>query len=156
MVFEGGYVSDPNDPGGETKFGISKRSYPQEDIAGLTKERAQEIYHTDFWVPLKCDSMKFHDVAIEVFECAVNMGHAIAGKILQKGLNALVGAAIHEDGIVGIQTIVALNNCKYPHDLLQVLNGLQLSRYVDLVRGNDTLRPFLRGWLRRTHYRSIA
>ena len=33
---EGGYVNHPKDPGGETKFGISKRSYPTLDIAALT------------------------------------------------------------------------------------------------------------------------
>ena len=37
---EGGYVNDPRDPGGETNMGISKRSYPNEDIRGMTRERA--------------------------------------------------------------------------------------------------------------------
>ena len=41
---EGGYVNDPLDPGGETKFGISKRSYPTLDIAALTREDARAIY----------------------------------------------------------------------------------------------------------------
>tara|TARA_Y100001951_G_C11296045_1_gene275706 strand:+ start:4160 stop:4333 length:174 start_codon:yes stop_codon:yes gene_type:complete len=40
LLFEGGYVNDPRDPGGETRFGISKRSYPREDIRGMTRERA--------------------------------------------------------------------------------------------------------------------
>ena len=46
---EGEYVNDPQDPGGETKFGISKRSYPQLDIKNLTIDQAQNIYKTDFW-----------------------------------------------------------------------------------------------------------
>ena len=46
---EGGYVNDPNDPGGETKYGISKRSYPSVDIRNLTKEQAKSIYFRDFW-----------------------------------------------------------------------------------------------------------
>ena len=29
---EGGYVNDPADPGGETKYGISKKAYPTVDI----------------------------------------------------------------------------------------------------------------------------
>lgn len=41
---EGGYTDHPSDPGGETKFGISKRSYPNENIKGLTLERAKQIY----------------------------------------------------------------------------------------------------------------
>lgn len=38
---EGGYVNNPKDPGGETKYGISKRTYPNEDIRGMTLERAK-------------------------------------------------------------------------------------------------------------------
>ena len=38
--FEGGYVNNPADPGGETKYGISRRAYPGEDIANMTVERA--------------------------------------------------------------------------------------------------------------------
>ena len=41
---EGGYVNDPDDPGGETNFGIAKRSHPDVDIANLTKDGAKEIY----------------------------------------------------------------------------------------------------------------
>ena len=37
---EGGYVNDPDDPGGETNFGIAKRSHPDVDIANLTKDGA--------------------------------------------------------------------------------------------------------------------
>ena len=46
---EGGYVNDPADPGGETKYGISKRSYPALDIKNLTVEQATAIYLRDFW-----------------------------------------------------------------------------------------------------------
>jgi hypothetical protein len=46
---EGGYVNDPRDPGGETKYGISKRAYPRLDIKGLTEADAKEIYRRDYW-----------------------------------------------------------------------------------------------------------
>ena len=38
---EGGYVNDPKDPGGETNFGIAKRSHPDVDIKNLTKDGAK-------------------------------------------------------------------------------------------------------------------
>ena len=41
---EGGYVNDPDDPGGETNYGISKRSYPDTDIASLTIGRGGKIF----------------------------------------------------------------------------------------------------------------
>ena len=46
---EGGYVNDPLDLGGETKYGISKRSYPHLDIKNLTLDQAKQIYFRDFW-----------------------------------------------------------------------------------------------------------
>lgn len=70
---EAGYVNDSRDPGGETKFGISKRSYPNEDIPNLTLTRAQEIYRTDYWDKLNCDGMSW-ELALISFDCGVNQG----------------------------------------------------------------------------------
>ena len=47
---EGGYVNDPQDPGGETKFGISKRAYPNVDIKNLSRKQAIKIYYDDYWI----------------------------------------------------------------------------------------------------------
>lgn len=67
------YVDDPSDPGGETKYGISKKAHPNEDIKALTKERALEIYVQDYWVPAGCDTIPYpYNVA--VFDTAVNCG----------------------------------------------------------------------------------
>lgn len=74
---EGGYVADPRDPGGETKFGISKRAYPHTDIANLTLEQAQAIYLRDYWDHCGCDSMPW-ERALCVFDCAVNEGQNVA------------------------------------------------------------------------------
>ena len=52
---EGGYVNDPDDPGGETKYGISKRAHPDVDIASLTPESAAEIYKDYYWLPAKVE-----------------------------------------------------------------------------------------------------
>ena len=43
LQHEGGYVDDPNDLGGETKYGITKRFYPSVDIKNLTEEQAKHI-----------------------------------------------------------------------------------------------------------------
>ena len=56
LKWEGEYSNDPSDPGGETKYGISKRAYPELDIKSLTKEDAARIYYRDYWQPLDCDS----------------------------------------------------------------------------------------------------
>lgn len=84
---EGGYSNDPADPGGETKYGISKREYPNLDIAQLTLEQAQDIYQRDYWSPLNCDSHGW-EMALVLFDCGVNQGVSAA-----KGLLPIVASA---------------------------------------------------------------
>ena len=78
---EGGYVNDPHDPGGETKFGISKRAYPNEDIKALTIERARELYLRDYWLAAGCDQIADEAMAMLLFDCAVNQGVGRAKQI---------------------------------------------------------------------------
>lgn len=72
---EAGYVNDPKDPGGETKYGISKRRYPAEDIPNLTLDRAKFLYQRDYWNPHHCDALPWTE-ALLVFDTAVNGGNA--------------------------------------------------------------------------------
>lgn len=74
---EGGYVNDPADPGGETKYGISKKSYPNVDIRHLTPELAAVIYQSDYWAPAGCDDLE-PGLALVVFDTAVNCGKSRA------------------------------------------------------------------------------
>jgi lysozyme family protein len=80
---EGGHVRDPRDPGGETKWGISKRSYPHLDIAALTLEDAQEIYRRDYWYALNLNAQPWPK-ALCLFDCAVNMGRGVALELYQQ------------------------------------------------------------------------
>lgn len=81
LSIEGGYVNDPSDPGGETKYGISKRAYPNVDIANLTESAAKEIYKRDYWDSLGCDNLVL-GLDIVAFDTAVNMGRAVAKTFL--------------------------------------------------------------------------
>jgi lysozyme family protein len=97
---EGGEVNDPSDSGGHTKFGISKRSYPHVDIASLTRDRALDIYRTDYWSRAGCHDLPAA-LALVVFDHAVLSGPRTAVAALQRAV--LVTA----DGIVGPATIAA-------------------------------------------------
>lgn len=70
---EGGYVNDPEDPGGETNWGISKRAYPDEDIKNMTKERAQMLAYRDYWLKADCDKLP-SPLNIIVFDNAYHSG----------------------------------------------------------------------------------
>lgn len=80
LKHEGGYVNDPDDPGGETKFGIAKRYHPDVDIKNLDERAAAEIYLKEYWMPT-CDIVSFPK-DILFFDTAVNMGKAVATEML--------------------------------------------------------------------------
>lgn len=145
---EGGYSDDPDDRGGETKFGISKRSYPEENIKGLTILRAQQIYYDDFWLPLWLDEVLSSSIAAEIFDTAVNAGKTRAVEIAQRALNYL-GTKVAVDGKMGSETVGAINAYQYEDALLKTLNGLQFMHYYNLIRSDPSQAKFARGWLRR-------
>jgi lysozyme family protein len=98
---EGGYVDDPTDPGGETNWGISKRSYPKVDIKNLTRNQAIAIYYRDFWLPIKGDSVS-DGAAHQLMDGAVNSGPREAIRFLQRA----VGVA--DDGHFGPISLEAM------------------------------------------------
>jgi lysozyme family protein len=83
---EGGYVNDPDDPGGETKYGISKKAFPKEDIKNLTIVRAKDIYYTKYWKPSKAYLIP-DELQHIYFDMCVNFGIIGAGKVLQRAIN---------------------------------------------------------------------
>ena len=139
---EGGYVSAADakrndDPGGETKFGISKRSYPGEDIAGLTLERAKAIYRRDYWGPAACDALP-DEIKFDVFDMAVNSGVGAAARMLQ----ACVGA--DPDGKIGPKTLMAVQSMPAAR-LAARFNGRRLAFMTTLANWPANSR----GWARR-------
>lgn len=137
---EGGYVNDKRDPGGETKYGISKRSYPGEDIAGLTLERAKEIYRRDFWGPAGCDAVP-HGIKFDLFDMAVNSGVKPAVRTLQRAAG-LEDRSV--DGVLGPRTLQAVQTHPTPR-LIARFNGARL----EFMAGLTTWPAFGRGWARR-------
>lgn len=137
LQHEGGYVNDPRDPGGETRYGISKRAYPGEDIAGLTIERAKEIYRRDYWNRVRGDELP-EALAIALFDYAVNSGVSTAVWALQR----VVG--VPSDGIIGPKTLAAIRPLKASDCVV----NLQAERMVFLAR-LPTFADFGRGWTRR-------
>ncbi len=107
---EGGYTPGTGDPGGETNWGISKRSYPDLDIKALTREDAKAIYLRDFWQRGQMDQYD-GAIAFQVFDFAVNSGIETAVRYLQRA----VGVA--DDGHIGPITVAAIKALSVPHVL---------------------------------------
>jgi lysozyme family protein len=140
---EGGYVNDPHDPGGETKYGISKRSYPMEDIAGMTLVRAKAIYARDFWGPAGCDSVP-DLLKYELFDFAVNTsapGHpATAIKVLQ------LAAGSDVDGVLGPITLMRVQGME-PGRLFRRFIGYVIQYYTHILP--ERRDRYLAGWMNR-------
>jgi len=139
---EGGYVDHPSDPGGETKYGIAKRSHPKEDIKNLTKERATEIYEKEYWTPSKASSLP-GSLQETYFDMVVNMGQRRAVKILQKACNSK-GCKLVVDGLIGRNTI---RESKRIDD--SRLKVFRILFYTDLITRKPKLADFIVGWIRR-------
>lgn len=137
MGHEGGYVNNPNDPGGETKWGISKRSYPKLDIKNLTRDQAKEIYKKDFWDAANVGNLPT-SVAYQLFDFAVNSGVQTAIRYLQR----TVGTA--DDGHWGPGSQGKADQMS-ENDMLMMLLGLRLEYMTQLKNWPDASK----GWARR-------
>lgn len=139
---EGGYVDDPDDPGGATKYGISAREFPKIDICALTVEEAKKIYDVHYWMPSGLADVEDQGVANFIFDLLVNMGSYRDGQIVQRACNSL-GDNLVVDGRIGPITIEAINGCD-PAELKNAIANEARRFYEEL----DQPR-FLQGWLNR-------
>lgn len=134
---EGGFVDDVNDPGGATKYGISKHAYPNEDIPNMTLARASAIYRRDYWDRIVGDALPF-GIGLVLFDWAVNSGVGTAVKALQKHVGVV------QDGVIGPTTIAAVK--QYPaRTIIQKLSASRGLYVMDL----PMFVKFGHGWITR-------
>ncbi len=134
---EGGYCNVPGDPGGETNWGISKRSYPDVDIRGLTREGAKAIYLRDFWQRGQMDQYD-PAIAFQVFDIAVNSGIETAVRMLQRA------AGVADDGHIGAVTVAAVKSKRVTSMLMRII-----AERLDFWRKLSTWPRFGDGWAGR-------
>ncbi|EOS94163.1 glycoside hydrolase family 108 protein [Erwinia tracheiphila] len=141
LTAEGGYVNDPADRGGETKFGISKRSYPALNIAELTQEQASEIYYRDYWLKTGCDRLPA-GISLAVFDGAVQHGYKTAIQQLQRALR------VADDGIIGARTLAATEAIQ-PLLLFVRLMNQRSQTYARIIAHSPVQIRFMNGWFNR-------
>ncbi|MGD0120614.1 MAG: glycosyl hydrolase 108 family protein [Candidatus Binatus sp.] len=148
LADEGGYSSNPDDPGGATRFGISARAYPGLDIAALTRDAAIKIYWNEWWLRFGFAKLPAA-IAAKTFDLAVNMGSRHAFECLQRALRAC-GLPVAEDGLLGPATVLAARRAD-PAALMAALRS-ELAAYYRLVAANQPRgADFLKGWLNRAY-----
>ncbi len=167
LAHEGGYVNDPDDPGGETNYGISRRAHPDVDIAALSRDAAAEIYRRDYWQPNGYGRIDDQALATKVFDFAVNMGPSRSHRLLQQAVNLLgpvcrvCGAGrgrsacacphadrLRVDGVLGPLSFAAVNEAD-ARRLVRALENEAARRYHAIASGPRG--KFLKGWLNRCY-----
>ncbi len=157
-----GYVNHPDDPGGETNYGITRRVAIENGYAGPMRDipysKVLDIYRRRYWDDLRGDEILDQAIAEELFDTGVNCGMHVVKKFLQRTLNVLNarGAKYPDlvvDGVVGPRTIEALRRALglapwYRLCVLRALDSLQCVRYIELAERDSKFESFVPGWLR--------
>ncbi len=162
---EGGYVNNPADRGGATKYGITEAVARENGYKGYMKdlplEVAKSIYRKNYWTLPRFDQVNTLSSAVaeELLDTGVNCGTSFAKPLLQRALNLLNnnGKAgwpdLSVDGIYGPATLNALKTYLAKRGkegekvLVRVLNIMQGQRYIEICERNKSQEQFFYGWI---------
>lgn len=135
---EGGYVNDPADKGGETKYGIAKRYHPNVDIKNLTVDGAKAIYLKEYWTPINGSSIASQDIADSVYDFAVNAG---TGRAL-----SFASKAAQISGVSNWRQTTDANSAK---NFNSVFGKLRIAYHESKAKADPSQAKFLQGWKKR-------
>ena len=138
---EGGFVDNPKDPGGATRWGITERVARANGYTGSMQELpvdlAKRIARTEYWDAVKADKLP-EVLRYPMFDAAYNSGVTQATRWLQRALG------VKEDGYIGTQTILAALQTS-PELVKSRILGMRLQFMTNL----PTWSTFGKGWARR-------
>lgn len=141
LVHEGGYVNNPNDSGGPTKYGITQKDMPGVNIKDITQDQAVLYYHDHYWKSLY-SQISSQDIADKLFDLGVLFGVGTAVKLLQTVLGLKV------DGNLGPISLAAINGAE-PLSCLSAYRTACVSHVIGIANAVPNDRVFLVGWIRR-------
>lgn len=143
LKIEGGYVNDPNDPGGETNHGITlntARKYGYKgSMRAMTKAEAKEIYRQLFWNGSLASNV-MNDAAFNIYLLSIHSGNKQAILILQRAVG------VKDDGVAGDDTMNAISNASKSL-LIEALCYRTLDFYV--IISPKTRYKYIQGWRNR-------
>ena len=150
LRWEGGFVDDPDDPGGRTNKGVTQAVYkawreheglPPRDVARIEDAEVAAIYERNYWRPAQAGTL-LRKLDLVQFDTAVNMGVGRAVRILQTTLGCKV------DGAFGPDTAAAAAGCD-PLAATRRFCDVREGIYRGIVANRPVMAKFLRGWLNR-------
>lgn len=172
--WEGGLSDHPADTGGLTAYGASLKfvegiaatqdgrdflerigvrlPVTRQSMRDVTPDQARAMFRQEFWNSLRLDEFPF-DVALPLYDAAVNCGCAQSVKFAQRGYNACVGpngVRLAVDGKAGPLTRKALCAHATPAVLTAMLDARQRF-YEELAANKPSQAVFLDGWTNRVN-----
>ena len=162
IAHEGGYVNDPDDPGGETYKGVARKIFSKWD--GWTKidilkrqagfpgnldkdvelqQDIEDFYRVTFWDKMNGDKITDQDVANSIFDFGVNAGMGTSVSLAQ-----MVTGVEKKDGIIGPISLESINTFNAEH-FLAAFTVAKIARYVSIVKKRPTSRKYFYGWICR-------
>ena len=161
LQHEGTYVNDPNDPGGETYKGVSRKiwsswaGWTNVDLArrmsgfpsNLEKDsdlqqKIEDFYRINFWDKMNGSNITAEEVASSIFDFAVNAGIQTSISLAQM----VIGAT--PDGVIGDETLQKLNAFDVDHFIASFITA-KIARYVNIVKKRPASRIYFYGWVCR-------
>lgn len=160
---EGGYSFDPNDPGGETIWGVTAKTARRNGYTGpmrsMPRSEAVRIYKLEYVYGPGFDHVWELDSRLghQLIDTGINMGQANAGMWLQRCLNALNRQGkdypdLKVDGDVGARTLDALRALQAKRGALgltvlnEMFKSLRAARYVEICEGRPSSEEYIFGW----------
>ncbi|WP_455217857.1 glycoside hydrolase family 108 protein [Kaarinaea lacus] len=158
LKHEGGFVNDPDDPGGATNFGVTLATLSQwlgrtatvDEVRDMDVETAKEIYRKRYYSDPGIDDFP-QAIQPLVFDCAVNHGPAQAIKFVQKVSNDAGLGSLEVDGVNGPRTRDAVNQAfaSMGNNMINAIVDERIAFYHRIVERKPSSEKFLKGWLRR-------
>ncbi|MDH5300802.1 MAG: N-acetylmuramidase [Gammaproteobacteria bacterium] len=162
LKMEGGYVFDPDDLGGETYRGVSRRYFPKWEgwvMIDMAKNKGnfpnslgandplqkavEKFYHFNFWDRVMGDEIVDQDVAETIFDFAVNAGTKISAQLAQQVAEATA------DGVIGPKSVEKINAMD-PAKFIAMFTVAKIARYVHICEQRNENRKYFFGWIKRS------
>jgi lysozyme family protein len=162
LANEGGYVNDPQDPGGETYKGVARKIWSAWDgwtnvdlnkrqsgfPGNLEKDhdlqsKVEHFYESNFWNKVHGSDLNDQRIANSIYDFAVNAGSSTSVGLAQSVVD------IETNGVMDPVSIDAINKFD-PELFLSIFTITKIARYISIVKRRPIHQKYFYGWVRRS------
>ena len=155
-VSERGFVNNPADKGGPTKYGITKkdlekikgRPVTDAEVEALDKDDTMEFYRKEYWEQLSCDKLTQYEVALSLFDSCILFGIRPVSLYSQMALVVCGFSELQIDGKIGPLSIECFNLVD-PQKFCLAYVKLLNQKIDHILNASPSQKVFEHGWRSR-------